>query len=208
MALSRACVSRGVVRGPGGGAILLIIIIPAEQAMKNTHDSTSAAAAVARAMVDATRASTEGATERHGGSGVRWTGTRAKFSCQRFRGRAKKNVCGPYDRRKDEHLCTYRRILEGEKKRGMRGPATRSAFWGCRAIVLATRTLLSLKSLCGGGVPFSHPSLGLSVFFPFYCGVSPLAVCLVSLFVSVCRSCVSSSSVLRPPIPRWCPVRA
>ena len=33
-----------------------------------------------------------------------------------------------------------------------------------------------------------------------------LAVCLVSLFVSVCRSCVSSSSVPRPPIPRWCPV--
>ena len=27
----------------------------------------------------------------------------------------------------------HRRILEGEKKRGMRGPATRSAFWGCRA---------------------------------------------------------------------------
>ena len=45
---------------------------------------------------------------------------------------------------------------------------------------------------------------------PFYlrvCG-SQLAVCLVSLFVSVCRSCVSSSSVQRPPIPRWCPVRA
>ena len=39
------------------------------------------------------------------------------------------------------------------------------------------------------------------------CG-SQLAVCLVSLFVSVCRSCVSSSSVSRPPIPRWCPVRA
>ena len=39
------------------------------------------------------------------------------------------------------------------------------------------------------------------------CG-SPLAVCLVSLFVSVCRSCVPSSSVQRPPIPRWCPVRA
>ena len=39
------------------------------------------------------------------------------------------------------------------------------------------------------------------------CG-SQLAVCLVSLFVSVCRSCVSSSYVLRPPIPRWCPVRA
>ena len=33
-------------------------------------------------------------------------------------------------------------------------------------------------------------------------------MCLVSLFVSVCRSCVSSSSVRRPPIPRWCPVRA
>ena len=28
-------------------------------------------------------------------------------------------------------------------------------------------TLLSLKSLCGGGVPSSHPSLGLSVFFLF-----------------------------------------
>ena len=39
------------------------------------------------------------------------------------------------------------------------------------------------------------------------CG-GQLAVCLVSLFVSVCRSCVSSSSVQRPPIPRWCPVRA
>ena len=39
------------------------------------------------------------------------------------------------------------------------------------------------------------------------CG-SQLAVCLVSLLVSVCRSCVSSSSVSRPPIPRWCPVRA
>ena len=39
------------------------------------------------------------------------------------------------------------------------------------------------------------------------CG-SQLAVCLVSLFVSVCRSCVPSSSVPRPPIPRWCPVRA
>ena len=39
------------------------------------------------------------------------------------------------------------------------------------------------------------------------CG-SQLAVCLVSLFVSVCCSCVSSSSVPRPPIPRWCPVRA
>ena len=30
----------------------------------------------------------------------------------------------------------------------------------------------------------------------------------VSLFVSVCRSSVSSSSVPRPPIPHWCPVRA
>ena len=29
----------------------------------------------------------------------------------------------------------------------------------------ASTTLLSLKSLCGGGVPSSHPSLGLSVFF-------------------------------------------
>ena len=35
-----------------------------------------------------------------------------------------------------------------------------------------------------------------------------LPLCLVSLFVSVCRLCVPSSSVQRPPIPRWCPVRA
>ena len=27
------------------------------------------------------------------------------------------------------HGAHHRRILEGEKKRGMRGPATRSAFW-------------------------------------------------------------------------------
>ena len=40
------------------------------------------------------------------------------------------------------------------------------------------------------------------------CG-SPLAGCVsCEPFVSVCRSCVSSSSVQRPPIPRWCPVRA
>ena len=31
----------------------------------------------------------------------------------------------------------------------------------------ASTTLLSLKSLCGGGVPSSHPSLELSVFFLF-----------------------------------------
>ena len=31
----------------------------------------------------------------------------------------------------------------------------------------ASTTLLSLKSLCGGGVPSSHPSLGFSVFFLF-----------------------------------------
>ena len=31
------------------------------------------------------------------------------------------------------HGAHHRRILEGGKKRGVRGPATRSAFWGCRA---------------------------------------------------------------------------
>ena len=32
------------------------------------------------------------------------------------------------------HGAHHRRILEGEKKRGIRGPATSgSAFWGCRA---------------------------------------------------------------------------
>ena len=41
-------------------------------------------------------------------------------------------------------------------------------------------------------------------------GVWQLAGCVSCepLFVSVCRSCVPSSSVQRLPIPRWCPVRA
>jgi len=46
----------------------------------------------------------------------------------------------------------------------------------------------------GGGLELSVRQLRV-------CG-SQLAVCLVSLFVSVWRSCVSSSSVPRPPIPR------
>jgi len=46
------------------------------------------------------------------------------------------------------------------------------------------------------------------VYANSWCVAATLAVCLVSLFVSVCRSCVPSSSVSRPPIPRWCPVRA
>ena len=37
-----------------------------------------------------------------------------------------------------------------------------------RGWATASTTLLSLKSLCGGGVPSSHPSLGLSVFFLFH----------------------------------------
>jgi len=50
---------------------------------------------------------------------------------------------------------------------------------------------------------------------PFFVVTNPhnffLSVCSSyehTLFVSVCRSCVSSSSVQRPPIPRRCPVRA
>ena len=39
------------------------------------------------------------------------------------------------------HGAHHRRILEGEKKRGMRGPATRSAFWGCRACKAASRSI-------------------------------------------------------------------
>ena len=31
--------------------------------------------------------------------------------------------------------------------------------------LLFGRNVVTLKSLCGGGVPSSHPSLGLSVFF-------------------------------------------
>ena len=53
-------------------------------------------------------------------------------------------------------------------------------------------TPLSLKSLCGGGVPFSHPSLGLSVFF--------LSFSYFSLFIRR-FSCVCVLSSCRPPIP-------
>ena len=37
------------------------------------------------------------------------------------------------------HGAHHRRILEGEKKRGIRGPDTRSTFWGCRACKAARR---------------------------------------------------------------------
>ena len=42
-------------------------------------------------------------------------------------------------------------------------------------------TPLSLKSLCGGGVPSSHPSLGLSIFFLSFFYVDLRAV--ASVFV-------------------------
>ena len=71
----------------------------------------------------------------------------------------------------------------------------------CCALVCSLGTLECWGRRQGGR------GLGLCVRLLRVCG-SPLAVCLVSLFVSVCRSCVPSSSVQRPPIPRWCPVRA
>ena len=92
------------------------------------------------------------------------------------------------------------RLLEAEK------PALVSHVRPCRLSVLLC-CCLSLGTLeCWGGRQGGcGPELCVRPLR--MCG-SPLAVCLVSLFVSVCRSCVSSSSVQRPPIPRWCPVRA
>ena len=71
----------------------------------------------------------------------------------------------------------------------------------CGALVCSFGTLECWGGRQGGRGP------ELCVRLLRVCG-SQLAVCLVSLFVSVCRSCVPSSSVQRPPIPRWCPVRA
>jgi len=54
------------------------------------------------------------------------------------------------------------RIGEGLRREIERGrrPTNQGLGWAT-----ASTTLLSLKSLCGGGVPSSHPSLGMSVFF-------------------------------------------
>jgi len=54
------------------------------------------------------------------------------------------------------HCENWRERLQREIGRGTRRP---------RVGWMASTTLLSLESLCGGGVPSSHPSLGLSVFF-------------------------------------------
>ena len=56
----------------------------------------------------------------------------------------------------------------------------------------ASTTLLSLKSLCGGGVPSSHPSLGLSVFF-----LSFFFLFLLRRFTSVAFSWHGAASHLR-----------
>ena len=66
-----------------------------------------------------------------------------------------------------------------------------------RGWATASTTLLSLKSLCGGGVPSSHPSLGLSVFFlsarekggDCHCAISGLLFCEDNpCVVAACRS--------------------
>jgi len=56
-----------------------------------------------------------------------------------------------------------------------------------------------LKSLCGGGVPFSHPSLGLSVFFLSFFGLSVF-------FLSF--SCVLQKSMLCETFVSVCPTHA
>ena len=51
-----------------------------------------------------------------------------------------------------------------------------------RGWATASTTLLPLNSLCGGGVPSSHPSLGLSVFFlSFFLGIKDVAARLSSI---------------------------
>ena len=66
---------------------------------------------------------------------------------------------------------------------------------------------LSLGTAGAGGGGRGNVALS-DVYVHSGCVAAQLAVCPVSLFVSVCRSSVSSSSVSRPSIPRWCPVRA
>ena len=81
------------------------------------------------------------------------------------------------------------------------------AYYLLSSVVMLCPCLFLLAPWSAGGGRQEECGPELCVRQLRVCG-SQLAVCLVSLFVSVCRSCVSSSSVLRPPIPRWCPVRA
>ena len=55
-------------------------------------------------------------------------------------------------------------------------------------LALLKTTHLSLKSLCGGGAPSSHPSLGLSVFFLSFvclCACARYLPCFVSLITRI-----------------------
>ena len=85
-------------------------------------------------------------------------------------------------------------------------PCRLSVFVCCRLSVFLW-SCLSLGTAGAGGGGRGNVALS-DVYVHSGCVAASLAVCPVSLFVSVCRSSVSSSSVSRPSIPRWCPVRA
>ena len=86
------------------------------------------------------------------------------------RGRRERRDRGGNDRRENDESGTTARWHEGcsENRRGTaKGDRKRQTTKGL-GWATASTTLLSLKSLCGGGVPSSHPSLGLSGFFLFF----------------------------------------
>ena len=56
-----------------------------------------------------------------------------------------------------------------------------------RGWATASTTLLSLKSLCGGGVPSSHPSLGVPVFFLSFAIGMPTAKAEIVIVHTSCR---------------------
>ena len=95
------------------------------------------------------------------------------------RGRRERRDRGGSDKGENDESGTAARWHEGcsEKRRetAKRDTKRQTPQGGRR---LAHHTLLSLKSLCGGGVPFSHPSLGLCVFFlSFYrCGLARASI--------------------------------
>ena len=108
---------------------------------------------------------------------TRWRG-RGQTHCQRRCSRPVRDACQmrlalPRTRRRQLRRCaaTYEasalqpRCSAVPVLRQVTYPGTKRQFERKNFTTQLPRTTLDLKSLCGGGVPSSHPSLGLSVFF-------------------------------------------
>ena len=95
------------------------------------------------------------------------------------------------NRRETAKRDRKRRTPKGGRRLAHHTPLLKIPAWWRRAVLpsslgvvrflsffmsaTASTTLLPLKSLCGGGVPSSHPSLGLSAFFLSFLDMSDLS---------------------------------